>query len=40
MSAEDRLIVTPTRPPAHSYFVGRRELDAAEIYEVTATSVE
>ena len=40
MSAEDRLIVTPTRPPAHSYFVGRRESDAAEIYELTATGGE
>jgi hypothetical protein len=45
MSAEDHLTGTPEGRPAdqgvaHSYFVGRRASHTAEVYEVTATSVE
>jgi hypothetical protein len=45
MSNEQRLTPTttghaPDHTGAHSYFVGRRGSDAAEVYEVTETSVE
>ena len=45
MSAKQRLGRTrahhPTRHSnAHPYFVGRREFEAAHVYEVTATRVE
>jgi hypothetical protein len=45
MSGEQRLAHTPTRhapqpTEAHTYFVGRRGSEAAEVYAVTVTSVE
>ena len=45
MSAEEHLTGTPEGRPAdqavaHSYFVGRRASQTAEVYEVTATGVE
>ncbi len=45
MSEEQRLAHTPTRrapqpTEAHSYFVGRRESEAAEVFAVAVTSVE
>jgi hypothetical protein len=44
MSAEQRFTPTPApqateHAKAHSYFVGRREFDAAEVYEVTVKGV-
>jgi hypothetical protein len=44
MSGEQRLIPTPARDAAqqtraHTYFVGRREFETTEVYEVTATRV-
>ena len=40
MSVEQRLDHPPTRRPTpHTYFVGRREFGAAEVYAVTAAGV-
>lgn len=45
MSAEERLIGSPARQAApqgeaHCYFVGRREFETTEVYEITNTHIE